>query len=148
MDNNYTDGSLTIQADIRNFGKKTAKGYKVCYSLYANKLYSDENEPVILARDTKGAAIRNSVVAQVEPITTGNTQEAEKVVLKVKNPNKWSAETPYRYTLIAELKDHKNRSIETVSTIVGFRKVEIKDTPADQDEFGLEIGRASCRERV
>ena len=38
---------------------------------------------------------------------------------------------------IAELKDHKNRSIETVSTIVGFRKVEIKDTPADQDEFGL-----------
>ena len=137
LDNNYTDGSLTIQADIRNFGKKTAKGYKVCYSLYANKLYSDENEPVILARDTKGAAIRNSVVAQVEPITTGNTQEAEKVVLKVKNPNKWSAETPYRYTLIAELKDHKNRSIETVSTIVGFRKVEIKDTPADQDEFGL-----------
>lgn len=107
LDNNYTDGSLTIQADIRNFGKKTAKGYKVCYSLYANKLYSDENEPVILARDTKGAAIRNSVVAQVEPITTGNTQEAEKVVLKVKNPNKWSAETPYRYTLIAELKDHK-----------------------------------------
>ena len=104
LDNNYTDGSLTIQADIRNFGKKTAKGYKVCYSLYANKLYSDENEPVILARDTKGAAIRNSVVAQVEPITTGNTQEAEKVVLKVKNPNKWSAETPYRYTLIAELK--------------------------------------------
>mgnify|MGYP000481411827 CR=1 FL=1 len=78
-------------------------GYVV---LYANKLYSDENEPVILARDTKGAAIRNSVVAQVEPITTGNTQEAEKVVLKVKNPNKWSAETPYRYTLIAELKDH------------------------------------------
>ena len=137
LDNNYTDGSLTIQADIRNFGKKTAKGYKVCYSLYANKLYSDENEPVILARDTKGAAIRNSVVAEVEPITTGNTQEAEKVVLKVKNPNKWSAETPYRYTLIAELKDHKNRSIETVSTIVGFRKVEIKDTPADQDEFGL-----------
>ena len=59
------------------------------------------------------------------------------MVLKVKNPNKWSAETPYRYTLIAELKDHKNRSIETVSTIVGFRKVEIKDTPADQDEFGL-----------
>ena len=137
LDNNYTDGSLTIQADIRNFGKKTAKGYKVCYSLYANKLYSDENEPVILATDTKGAAIRNCVVAQVEPITTGNTQEAEKVVLKVKNPNKWSAETPYRYTLIAELKDHKNRSIETVSTIVGFRKVEIKDTPADQDEFGL-----------
>ena len=51
-------------------------------------------------------------------------------VFHVKAPNKWSAEFPYRYTLVAELKDKKNRTIETVSTIVGFRKVEIKDTPA------------------
>jgi beta-galactosidase len=49
----------------------------------------------------------------------------------------WSAEEPNRYTLVAELKDKKNRTIETVSTIVGFRKVEIKDTPASEDEFGL-----------
>ena len=27
--------------------------------------------------------------------------------------------------------------METTSTIVGFRKVEIKDTPAEEDEFGL-----------
>ena len=58
-------------------------------------------------------------------------------VLKVKAPKKWSAEFPYRYTLVAELKDKKNRTVEMVSTIVGFRKVEIKDTPASEDEFGL-----------
>lgn len=137
LDDTYTDGSLTIRADIRNFGKKTAKGYKLQYSLYANELYSDENEPVILNTDAKGAAIINTAIAEIEPIVTGSSREAEKTVLKVKAPNKWSAEAPYRYTLVAELKDAKNRTVEIVSTIVGFRKVEIKDTPAAQDEFGL-----------
>lgn len=127
LDATYTDGSLAISADIRNFGKKTAKGYKIVYSLYANKLYSDENEPVTNA----------TVSAEVKPIQANQIQEAEKAILKVQAPQKWSAEKPYRYTLVAELKDAKNKTIETVSTIVGFRKVEIKDTPASADEFGL-----------
>lgn len=55
----------------------------------------------------------------------------------MQSPNKWSAEFPYLYTLVAELKDKKGKTIETVSTTVGFRKVEIKDTPASADEFGL-----------
>ncbi|MBP8848675.1 MAG: discoidin domain-containing protein, partial [Parabacteroides sp.] len=58
-------------------------------------------------------------------------------VLNVKAPRKWSAEFPYRYTLVAELKNAKGKVVETTSTIVGFRKVEIKDTPAEEDEFGL-----------
>ena len=55
----------------------------------------------------------------ITPNETGSVQ----TVLKVKAPNKWSAEFPYRYTLVAELKDKKNRTVEMVSTIVGFRKV-------------------------
>ena len=51
--------------------------------------------------------------------------------------NLWSAEAPHRYTLVGELKDAKGRTVQTFSTYVGFRKVEIKDTPADKDEFGL-----------
>ena len=60
-----------------------------------------------------------------------------KLYFKVKTPQKWSAEFPYCYTLVAELKDKKNRTVETVSTVVGFRKVEIRDTPASEDEFRL-----------
>lgn len=127
LDANYTDGSLSISTDIRNLGKKTAKKYKLVYSLYANKLYSDENEPVANA----------TVSATVQPVIANQIVEAETAVLKIENPNKWSAELPYRYTLVAELKDAKDRTVETVSTIVGFRKVEIKDTPASADEFGL-----------
>ena len=127
LDANYTDGSLNISADVRNFGKKTAKGYKIIYSLYANKLYSDENVPVANATAT----------ATVKPIATRETEEAEKAVLHVKAPAQWTSETPHRYTLVAQLKDARGRTVETVSTIVGFRKVEIKDTPASEDEFGL-----------
>lgn len=39
----------------------------------------------------------------------------------VSNPNKWSAETPYLYTLVAQFGN------ETVAQKVGFRKVEIKN---------------------
>lgn len=126
LDKNYTDGSLQIRADIRNLGKKAAKGYKMAYTLYENKLYSDENTPV-------GGAAAASAEVTVKP---GETQEAE-AVLNLPAPRQWSAEMPYRYTLVGELKDAKGKTVETVSTVVGFRKVEIKDTPADQDEFGL-----------
>lgn len=125
LDAAYTDGSLTINADIRNLDKKAVKNYKVYYSLYTNKLYSDENTLV--------DGVLSPVMEKIEPNGTGRIQ----TVFHVKAPNKWSAEFPYRYTLVAELKDKKNRTIETVSTIVGFRKVEIKDTPASADEFGL-----------
>lgn len=127
LDETYTNGSLAISADIRNYGKKAAKGYQMAYTLYANKLYSDENTPV-------ANAVANATVDLVNP---NETAEAEKAILNVQSPNKWSAEFPYLYTLVAELKDKKGKTIETVSTTVGFRKVEIKDTPASADEFGL-----------
>ena len=125
LDVTYTDGSLTIDADIRNLDKKAIKDYKLTYSLYANKLYSDENMFV--------AEVSSPATGKIASTETGKVQ----TVFNVKAPNKWSAEFPYRYTLVAELKDKKNRIVETVSTIVGFRKVEIKDTPASEDEFGL-----------
>lgn len=126
LDATYTDGSLAIRADIRNLGKKMAKGYSMVYSLYANKLYSDDNTKIENVTAT-------APIAQIPPGLEINAE----TVLKIQNPNKWSAEQPYRYTLVGELKDKRGRTVETISTIVGFRKVEIKDTPASEDEFGL-----------
>lgn len=126
LDATYTDGSLAIRTDIRNLGKKAAKGYSMVYSLYANKLYSDDNTKI------------ENVTASVPVVQVAPGQETEtELVLNIQNPNKWSAEQPYRYTLVGELKDKKGRTVETISTTVGFRKVEIKDTPASEDEFGL-----------
>jgi len=128
LDKTYTNGSLIINADVRNFNKEAINDYKIAYSLYKNKLYSDENELVANVTAT-------ATVGKVNP--AGATTGTPAAIMRVNNPDKWSAELPYRYTLIAELKDNKNKTVETISTIVGFRKVEIKDTPASEDEFGL-----------
>ena len=46
--------------------------------------------------------------------------------MKVAAPSKWTAETPYLYTLTATLKDGK-KIAEVIPVKVGFRKVEIKN---------------------
>lgn len=127
LDADYKSGTLNITSDIRNLGNMPADGYKVAYTLYANKLYSDENTLV------RGAAA-NAAVSTVLPQKEFTTNTS-KITLSV--PNKWSAEQPYLYTLVAELKDSKNKTVETVSVVVGFRKVEVKDTKAEDDEFGM-----------
>ena len=66
--------------------------------------------------------------------------EAETTVatrLEIADPKLWSAEEPWRYVLVAELLDAKDKVIETVGIHTGFRQVEICDSPAHADEFGL-----------
>ena len=126
LDANYQDGTITVKADVRNFNKKKIKGYKLVYSLYENELYSDDN--------TDTGVTATATVGELK-----NNQEHSGIVAKlnIESPKKWSAERPYRYTLVAELKDKRGKTIETVSTHMGFAKVEIKDTAAEDDEFGL-----------
>lgn len=45
----------------------------------------------------------------------------------VRNAKKWTAETPYLYTLLAVVKDRKGNTVEVIPQKVGFRKVEIKN---------------------
>ena len=126
-DESFTDASLHISAQVSNLTSKAAKGYTIGYTLYENRLYSDENTlvPGIGATATVGEVGKNGEIAADVTLNAGNTIKP------------WSAEAPHRYTLVGELKDSKGKVVETFSTIVGFRKIEIKDTPADKDEFGL-----------
>ena len=128
LDDTYTNAKLHITAQLENLSKKAIKGYTIQYSLYANRLYSDEN--TLLSGVTASAKLEGKLNAKGE-INLEATLDA------ANNVNLWSAEAPYRYTLVGELKDAKGRTVQTFSTYVGFRKVEIKDTPADKDEFGL-----------
>lgn len=45
----------------------------------------------------------------------------------VKAPRKWSAEDPYLYTMVLELRDASGNVVEARSCHVGFRDVEVKD---------------------
>lgn len=80
-------------------------------------------------------------------------------VLEVKNPQKWTAETPYLYTLTATLSDVGTVS-EVIPVKVGFRKIEIKDAQllvngqpvlfkgADRHELDPDGGYIVSRERM
>ncbi|MBQ5839842.1 MAG: beta galactosidase jelly roll domain-containing protein, partial [Bacteroidaceae bacterium] len=126
LDENYQNGVLNISAELLNTSKKNQKGLTMRYTLYSHELFNDDNKPT-------------DVVAVSTPITlpkyTGKS--VLNTELKMVAPKKWTGEAPYRYTLVGELLDKKGRVLETVSTIVGFREVEIKDTKAEDDEFGL-----------
>ena len=43
LDETYSNAKLHITAQLQNLSKKAIKGYTIQYSLYANRLYSDEN---------------------------------------------------------------------------------------------------------
>lgn len=126
LDAEYKDAIAKIAVDVRNLGKKKVKGYSVKTKLYKNELYSDDNAVV-------DGAVATGVVEQ---LLAGNTVTTN-IELPVENPAKWSAEQPNRYTLIVQLLDKKGRVVETASTHIGFREVEIRDTDAKDDEFGL-----------
>lgn len=126
LDSEYKDGVVRIESDIRNLNRKKIKGYTVSYKLFANKLYSDDN-----------VLVEGATVETVVPEIDGSESTTVVTEMKVYSPNKWSAEYPYRYTLVGELKDKKGKTVETFSTAFGFCKVEIRETAAKYDEFGL-----------
>jgi beta-galactosidase len=59
-------------------------------------------------------------------VATAQAPANKTITINVANPKKWSAETPYLYTLVAEL-GVKGKVYESIPVKVGFRKVEIKN---------------------
>lgn len=113
---------IDVDFNIADGGKKQQKGYNFECNIYPVKLYSDEIESRESVANAKGGtALRDNHVT----LFIGSD-------LKL-----WSAEAPYRYVLVAELKDRKGNTIDCVSTYFGARTVEIRETKAEDDEFGL-----------
>lgn len=98
---------------------------------------------------------QNQTVASTEVKGSGNVS----TTLQVENPKKWSAETPYLYTLRATLKDGSQAS-EVVPVKVGFRKIELKNAQilvngqpvlfkgADRHELDPDGGYVVSRDRM
>ncbi len=92
----YQNGLLTIHADVTG---AAAVSYRLL--------------------DAEGTEVANATA-------TYKKGETQKPVIALQNPRKWTAETPYLYTLLAEVRDAKGNIMEVVPQRVGFRKVEIK----------------------
>lgn len=102
LDKEYKDATLDITAKIKNYSDKTAKVQTLIASLY-------DNEGKEIAR---GIAFSSAL----KP----NQEETLNVKILVRNPLKWTAETPNLYTVVLT-----NSEGEILSSKIGFRKIEI-----------------------
>lgn len=114
------DAKIKVDLSIADNGKKKQKAYSYSYKVYPVELYTDK------------------VINEVKASANGTCEQTtSSLILPIGQAKLWSAEAPNRYVLVAELKDKKGNTIDCVSTYFGVCKVEIKDTPANEDEFGL-----------
>jgi beta-galactosidase len=103
LDQNYINAKAEIAVTLKNYGDKTSAPTGVTAMLYDNV----GNE--VANADVKGQAIK-----------AGNEQKLN-ISFAVENPAKWTAETPYLYTLVL-----KSTEGEILSQKIGFRKLETK----------------------
>ena len=124
-DNNCVDAVLNITANLRNLTKKAATGYSLSFKIYENDLYSAENH-----------VFNATAESPAFTVNANGTQDVKVKMTLGALAKKWSAEAPWCYTLVGELKDAKGNVVETFSTMTGVRKCEIRETAAKDDEFG------------
>jgi beta-galactosidase len=117
LDDDYTDATLMIRPKIANDNNENTEGWSV-----EAQLYSVEKEPVLPKNVTRSVS---DILGERYP-QRANVGFAL-LSAQIKNPLKWSAETPNLYTLVLTLKDATGKVVEIESCRIGFREVEIKD---------------------
>lgn len=106
LDKNYRNGELNVAVTLHNYASQPATS-KLSIALY------DADRKKVLTRD-KSVDIPANGAADVD------------FSAMVKNIKPWSGETPNLYTLVVTLSDEKGNVVESTSSRVGFRSVEIK----------------------
>lgn len=117
LDDHYQDALLQIRPRILTTEPNGAKGWKLSAQLY------DAEGNTILDQPLKYDA--DKVVNEFYP-QRDNVAFAL-MEAKVTNPKKWSAESPYLYTLVFNLTNPEGTLAEARSVKVGFREVEISE---------------------
>ena len=109
LDSRYRDGRLDLAVELKNGapGLK-AEGLTVHFSLF------DDSGKRIIA-GSRAAAVNRLEKTDVQ--FSGI----------VRSPRKWSAETPYLYSLLIELAGPGGACLEALTTRVGFRTSEVRN---------------------
>ncbi len=141
LDSNYGDGFLTVEV---------ATARKCDVSL----ILTDAKGKIV----DRGWIKSNRVARPVGEIPSYEARCWTEAVLRVRRPQKWSAETPYLYTLTVTT--YVGSRVEVIPIRVGFRKVEIRDAQllvngepvlikgADRHEVDPDEGYYVSRERM
>ena len=105
LENDYTDGKFSLSLEIANSGKKSKGSVEVRLLDGEKEIYSETKKTDFASGST--------------------TLNFEKVIPDVKT---WNAEKPNLYSLLFLLKDKKGTITEAISSKIGFRKIEIKNS--------------------
>jgi beta-galactosidase len=142
MDDQYKDAFLNLQCMVRNDLPTSIQDHRLLAAL------SDHNGNEV----TKF----NSLLKNIDAGEIINVTLSE----KIKDPEKWSAEKPYLYTLILELTDQNKETVHITEEKIGFREIEIKNRQllvngvpillkgVNRHEHDPRLGRTMTRELI
>jgi beta-galactosidase len=111
LDQKYQNAGLTVTPVIHNYGQQSSETCKLEVTLYD--------------RDGRTVTIKPTPKMEIDSLAS-KTEKIFSLTGQVSNPHKWTAETPYLYTIVLTLRDQQNRILEVEHCWFGFREVEIK----------------------
>ncbi|MHC4266176.1 MAG: beta-galactosidase, LacZ type [Planctomycetota bacterium] len=117
LDEEYRDARLIIRPKLKSYKETNLKEWTVQGQLYDAKGKAIFPKPLEVEA---GEIVRAWFGGQNEPV------QYDMLTGEVKNPTKWTADTPYLYTLVLALVAPGNNVVEAESCKVGFREVEIR----------------------
>jgi len=118
LDKNYENATLEIDPKLSVYSTANGKGYKVRATI--DQLLNITADAASILNLEHKAALMNEWNPQRGPRKTGRLKA------EIKNPLKWTAETPNLYTLNISLEDSTGKVVERIRQRIGFRSVEIK----------------------
>ena len=123
-DSDYNDFTLEIDPELAVYNGQRGEGCTLTAELTdaAGTPVASTEIPIepILDLDHK-AAVMNEWFPQRGPRKTGRMR------MEIASPHRWTAETPYLYTLTLTLKAADGTVLERADSRVGFRSIEIRE---------------------
>ena len=111
LDENYKHAKIKVSVKLIHYGKDAAEQHKVEISLLDNEQHFVNSK--ILIDD----------VFSIKP----GTEHLIELQAKIKDPKKWTGETPNLYDLFLILKNSRDQITEVEHCKFGFRKIEINN---------------------
>lgn len=109
LDSIYNDATLNLKVNLENFDRVKRYQMKLRVTLF----------------DNQNSKVLEKIISDIN--LDAFSEIIKNLSFDVKNPLKWTAETPNLYTCDLELIDFNGNIIESISSKTGFRKVEIKN---------------------
>lgn len=109
LDDAYRDAVLNAEVKVKNYSATAEAASQVEVLLYNN------NKQLIQSASVPVKALK------------GGEETTVQLKLNVKNPKKWSHETPHLYPVYLLRKDAAGQIIEVLTCDTGFREIEVRD---------------------